>query len=425
MNFIRANIVFTIIMSLALLGAIYLIYLDISIHSVITEANRVTKESNEQFERSLRGGKNRPGDLNVKMINEDSRILTGKVKSLQRIFGNTYRNAMLKFASAVNCSEDELHIWLKEICDDEKNKMKSTEGLIKLLLDKIVQEKKLKIEKVSELFRKNFIDEAQKRTVEDVDENKGYVFLGLALGLPRRMTPTNARERLNQTQGQMLLQYMIPGVKKLSRVQEFTYSEFVEKTPSGQQVEDILEMLPVFEDIFRFRMKESGLSDVLSFSRESDVPGVVSEVYREYKFKTEVAGSIDSVRKFVRLLLDAYKDNHVYVINWVSIVAKDSVKEIENLKSKLPESMEDSDEFDLSSLRTREQKRNARSSKSSRRRRSSSSSSSSKKKAFTAVKDPASKEYGKVLIGADRNVTATIHFSYFIYVGERINRNKN
>lgn len=409
MNFIKSNIIFTIVMSLTLLGALYLIYLDISKHSAITEANHVTSQSNQEFDSALRKGANRPVDLNVKMINEDTEILKVKAKELQRIFGNTFRNPMLKFAASVGETEDNLRKMLRELYEDEKNKVKTSQVLIPLLLDNVAKNKKLSRDRVNELFKNNFINEAQKRTIEDLDFVNGHETLGLALGMSRQMVPTIAGVHLRLMQGKMLRQYLIPGVKTLEGVQNYTYNQFVQRPPSGADVEDILEMLPIYEDIFRFRMKAAGLTDVISFKREG-FPTVVSDVYREVKFEATVRGSIDSVRKFAHLLQNAYRDNHVYALTWVSITGDDSVREVQELRSKLADT--EKNQQNVLADRTKRRKRSPR---STRKRNT----------AMLRKLDPSNKEYGKALIGVGKSVTASVKFSYFIYVGEKITRNKS
>ena len=428
MNFIRANIVFVIVMSLATVGALYLIYLDISIHSVITEANEVTRKSNEDFERALRSGRNRPVDLNVKMINEDTRILTGKVKQLPRIFGSPYRNAMLKFASALNVTEDDLRERLRKLFEDENNKVKTPEILVPLLLQELAKEKKISPDEIKKIFNTVFIPEAQKNTLENLDKtNSGYVPLGIALGLTRQMTPTVAWSYLREMQGILYTRRLIPGVKTMTGVQNFTYNEFVERPPSGEQVEDILEVFPIYEDLFNVRMRRSGaakdvsntfqIGEILSLQRVPRQPQIVADVFKEYRFEMQFRASMGSVREFIKRLLEAHKENRVYILNWVSVTADDSIREVSDLRTKLASSRGGQNE-DISRDSGDRGRRSSRSKKSRRVKTVYSSDGEDADKSFSA-------DYAKVVIGAGKNVTATIRFSYFIYVGERLNRNRN
>ncbi|MBO5725087.1 MAG: hypothetical protein J6S58_09690 [Lentisphaeria bacterium] len=420
MNFIRTNIIFVIVMSIVTLGALYLIYLDISIHSEITEANQVTQTSNSEIANAQKKPKSRgkamPGDKDVEAIKDDTRILMGKTRDLQRIFGNPYRNPMLSFAKAIKVTEDYLREKLKALYEDEKNKVKTSEILIPLLLKEVAAEKK--ISNIDEIFRKVFVKQAQNLTEENLESSpsSGHVLLGLSLGLSRQMTPTKASIHLNMMQGKMFSQYLIPGVKTLAGVQNFTYNEFVQRPPSGEQIEDILEMLPIFEDIFRVRMRKIGIGEVVSFRRLSVFPTVVSDVYREYKFTTTIRGPIDSVRKFIRNLQKAYEDNHVYVVTWVKVSSDDSAREIDELRKLLESTDDNVNARELGSVKTIRKKSSGSRGRSARNRRGSSSGDN--------TGSPASrKDYAKVLIGNDaNNVTAEISFSYYIYVGERINK---
>ena len=67
MNFIKKNIIFTIVAAITLIGALFLIYLDWTKHDAIAAANLITQDSQQKFDDAFRKG-NKPVDLNIKMI---------------------------------------------------------------------------------------------------------------------------------------------------------------------------------------------------------------------------------------------------------------------------------------------------------------------------------------------------------------------
>ncbi len=84
-----------------------------------------------------------------------------------------------------------------------------------------------------------------------------------------------------------MIQRLIPGVTKLSTVQDFTFNQFIQTFPSGDAILDILYTMPIYEDIFS-RMKKSRLVQVDSFHQLSVIK--LSDKYTVYAFKTRVYG---------------------------------------------------------------------------------------------------------------------------------------
>ena len=322
MNFIKKNLIFSIVVALTLLGALYLIYLDWTLHVSITEANATTQKSQENFDSAFKEG-NKPVDLNIKMIKDDTEELRKRTVRLQRIFGSPYRKALLKFAAGLKVSEDELLERMSKLYNDENEKIKTAEVLIPKLFAGLEKDKQLKSEDIMNEYKK-FISSVQMETVEDFPSlTAGYDILGEALGLPRTMSSSIAHVYLGQMQRKILSQRLIPGVKQLEVVQNFTFNQFIQTFPSPEDVVDILDTMPIYEDIFR-RMNAARLETVMNFARTGAPTKFGGDKYMSYEFSTTVTGSIDSVRQFMNDLLDAYKENRVYVITWVSLSSPES-----------------------------------------------------------------------------------------------------
>ena len=424
MNFFKKNIIFTIVIFMTLLGALYLIYLDWTNHDAISEANETTRQNQENFDNAFKKG-NKPVDLNIQMIKADTEDLRKRTVSLQRIFGNPYRKALLKFAAGLKVSEDELYERLKKLYEDDNEKVKKAEILIPKLFAGLEKDKKISSADVMNEYKK-FISDVQMETVEDFPSlTAGYDILGDALGLPRTMSPSIAHVYLGQMQRKLLSQRLIPGVTRLETVQNFTFNQFIQTFPSTSDVEDILNTMPIYEDIFR-RMNACRLETVEAFERNGPPTKLAGDKYLAYNFTTTVTGSIDSVRNFMNNLLDAYKENRVYVITWVSLTSPASSAEVEDVRKKLlgegdQRSPTENDEFSPEnrppSRRRRGSSRGPRPGGNQPRRRS------------LQVKQPLSEmeaemqpDYGSVLIGKNRNINAVLKFRYYRYVGERLKK---
>ena len=243
---------------------------------------------------------------------------------------------------------------------------------------------------------KKFIADVQTETVEDLTYYTGYSLLAAAIGLQRTMSASMTHVYLTQLQKKINDQRLIPGVTKLSTVQDFTFNQFVNTFPSGDAILDILYTMPIYEDIFS-RMKKARLVLVDSFSRTSVVK--LSDKYTVYSFKTRVYGPMDSIRAFVNSLQNAYKDNRVYVTTWISISSR-STDEVERTRARI---------FGTGSAAQDQMdggRGGARRQPMSRTRHRS------------ELEIEMQPDYGSTVIGLDNNVTADIEFKYYVYTGD-------
>lgn len=421
MNFFKKNIIFTIVAVITLLGAIFLIYLDWTKHDAITAANEITQKSQADFNKAFAKNKgNIPVELNIKMIQNDTEELKKRTVNLQRIFGKPYRKALIHFAASLNVTEDDLYARMKKLFEGDTGTAKTADALVPKLFEELEKEKKLPKDSIKNNEFKKFIAEIQTETVEVfVTLEAGYDILGVALGIPRTMSPSMAHVYLGQLQRKLRSQRVIPGVDSLATVQNFTFNQFVQTFPSNEAVRDILDTMPIYEDIFR-RMGASRLEKVEKFERERQPEKLAGDKYLAYTFSTTVTGTMESVRNFMNNLLDAYKENRVYVITWVSLTSKDSSDEVEEVRRRLFGSEQ------ASAGPSAEEP--AQTGRRSRRRRSADSGNRAQMVAgrlFRVVSEEEAEsqpDYGSTVIGKKRNVTAVLRFKYYEFVGDRLKK---
>ena len=393
MNLLKKNIIFVIVCSLTLIASIYLIYMDFAKQGEVMTANEEAQKSSEESAAAYKSG-NKPVEQNVEMIHADTEKLKLKTAALQRIFGKPYRKALLAFAASIKSSEDELYQKFSVLFNDEKEKVKTAEALVPKLLESLEKEKNISKADMEAAFKK-FIADVQTETVEELTYYTGYSILGAAVGLQRTMSASMAHVYLTQSQKKINDQRLIPGVTKLSTVQDFTFNQFVQTFPSGDAILDILYTMPIYEDIFN-RMKKARLIQVDSFSRLSVVK--LSDKYTVYSFKTRVYGPMNSIREFVNSLQNAYKDNRVYVITWISIFSR-STDEVEKTRAKIFGTGSSSPDQLDGRGGTRRQPVNRRTPRSE-------------------LEIEMQPDYGSTVIGLDNNVSADIEFKYYVYTGD-------
>ena len=426
MNFLKKNIIFTIVAVITILGSLVLSYLDWTRHVAITEANAVTQESQEKFDAAFKSG-NKQVDLNIKMIQNDTAELRKRTSALQRIFGKPYRKALLTFASSLKVSEDELYERMKKLFESDTGTAKTAEALVPLLFAELEKEKKLPKDSIKNSHFMKFVSDVFLDTVEKADKNDligtGYDIFGVALGLQRTMSPSKAHVYLSQMQSEIRSRGLIPGVNSLEAVQNFTFNQYVQTFPSNEAVVDILNTMPIFEDIFR-RMRNSHLDRVDDFKRIGPPTKLNGDKYLCYEFTANVVGTMDSIRKFLNNLLDAYKDNRVYVVTWVSLTSEGSSAEVNQLRGQLfgnePANNPQGDEM---APPEEGRRRNTRRRRPPRRPPVAGQTSSGRMfKILTEEEVEALPDYGQVRIGKNLNVSAVLRFKYYNYVGDSLKK---
>lgn len=422
MNFIKKNIIFTIVAAVTLIGSLFLIYLDWTKHDAISAANLVTQESQNKHEAAFRKG-NKPVDLNIKMIQNDTEELKKRTVNLQRIFGKPYRKALLNFAASLKMSEDDLYARMKKLYESDTGTAKTADALVPKLFEELEKDKKLPKGSIEKNQFMKFVAEVFSTSLEKYESvSTGYDILGVALGLQRVMSPSRAHVYLSEMQSRIRSQRLIPGVDSLETVQNFTFNKFVQTFPSNEDVLDILETMPIFVDIFR-RMEASRLERVEYFQRQGAPMKINGDKYLCYYFSAAVQGTMDSIRNLLNNFLNAYKDNQVYVVTWVSTTSEPSSREVEEARNKFFKA----DYSQASSAPPAEEQPKPGSRRRQRRRRPGPAASPQivAGRIFRIVSEEEAEsqpDYGAIVIGKDRIVRAEIRFKYYKFIGDRLRK---
>ena len=205
----------------------------------------------------------------------------------------------------------------------------------------------------------------------------------------------------------------IPGVLTLQTVRDFTYNQYVQTPPPLNKISDILTMMPIYEDIF-YRMRLSKLSNVESFNRLNE--GVAqSDKYMKYSFKTKVTGDIDSIRKFINTLHEAYKENQVYVVTWVSLESHTD-QEVAQARALIA-----GDTAGVAQPQPNPRNYPPPMERPGYRApRRTDQTGPAVSEAHLPLEERS--DYGKVIIGLNKQVTADIEFDYYVFIGDRLGK---
>ena len=425
MNFVKKNLIFFIVCSLTLLASLYLIYMDLATHSLISKANTDTETSRQKADKAYKGKGNRPVDPNVKMIASDTEVVKHRTAMLQRIFGKPYRMALIAFAKEIGMTEDDLLNKFRDFFESEEQTDKSVEVLIPAFKKTLGDEKKV------ETAFNHFIEAVQKITVEPLQGQAANDIFAVALGVPRSMNSSSCHVLLATMQRNIFDRRNIPGVLNIQTVRDFTYNEYVQTPPPLNKISDILTMMPIYEDIFS-RMRQSKVANVESFSRLNE--GVAhSDKYMKYSFKTQITGELDAIRKFVNALHEAYKENQVYVVTWVSLTSHTDQEIAQarllitgnanapaaapvrqpNIRNNMPEMMPPN--FPRPYFQQPNIPRIFPRPNFQQPNRANVVSANE-----SHLPPEERSDYGKAIIGVNRYVTAEMEFDYYVFIGDRL-----
>ena len=172
------------------------------------------------------------------------------------------------------------------------------------------------------------------------------------------------------------------------------------------------------------RMRNSHLDRVEDFKRIGPPTKLNGDKYLCYEFSANVVGTMDSIRKFLNNLLEAYKDNRVYVVTWVSLTSDGSSVEVNQLRGQLfGNETVNNPQGDEMAPPEEGRRRNSRRRRQPRRPQVTAQTSSGRMfRILTEEEAEALPDYGQVRIGKNLNVSAALRFKYYKYVGDSLKK---
>lgn len=452
-TFLKKNILFFSVFVVAFAISLFLLVLDISLFAEIQEGQQKIKETTEKYNKE-RDSKVMPVKQNADKIQEDTAELKLQVLELQRKFGLQYRKFLLQFARETGIDESTLISEFKKHFDEYKVKNADREESLAELLNRPPNHLKDQVffafmDKYRErlaliLSRRAAEMEAKKKTQEYNEENvkvrdadKAKIqnafarfftamiseplftvenltpgderarrrvqedIFASALGLPRTKSALDCFDYLLDMQREFVAKRLIPGVTDLETVRSFTYDKYVTDNPRSSEIPEILLAMPVFEDVAR-RLRSVRDIEVTEMSKSGPSPAPASDKYIRYTFKLKVNCTMSSIREFVNKLHEAYKDNRVYVVRWISVSAG-SENELAELKKILEDQSGNTGNVRLGQRGNMRFDRNA--------------AGATGIAPYLESLDP---KYATAIVGKGTGVTAEIDFDYYIYIGERV-----
>lgn len=382
MAFIKKNMLLVVTLAISVGVSAFLGYRVIVATGEMNDSMRKVEELKKAIQK-LNDQNIIPKKENLDNIIKDQEEVGAKKRKLQMIFGNPYRKAVQRMAKALGMTETQLREKWRTTFLEEADKGSTRALIFENFFNNLGRAKK---EKAFAAFK-----DALKGSVEPLNNANINGCIMEALGVPRKMEPLVCKKFLSDMLHN-LVTYMeesgrkegtpfIFGVgEKNNKVKFLTFEKFEgEALPIPEQVPYIFKHLKLIEDLL-FRIKASGLTQLLDISRENMTGKTLASDYLAFSYTIEVQGSIRAVRALVNNLLEAYKDNEVYVIRAMTL--EDAVDEAEAVFSE----------------------------------GSKGNTSKSRKKDA----EESSAESNVVLIGNSKEVKATITFDYILFTGNEL-----
>lgn len=395
MEFIKKNAVMVIVLSVALLIGIGLSYMTLMKHRDMTKSMHEVEKIKEEIKNLI---KQKPAPLaeNLKRIKDDTAVFDKKLKEIKCLFGQPYKKPFEIFAKALGMTEGELlenfrNFWKKEA------RKGSNEFQLLIKFKSTLNQEKL-APAMSE-----FTKAIQASTVEIVDQSNIDMFLLTALGLPRTMSDVNCKTYIFAMQRGLTLK--LTGTKeKTSDTNDaaidivkfpFGFSEYDAKMPLYEDIPYIMKHWVMMEDIVG-RLVNADIRQIDSVSKLNGLAGEEDKGFVKFRYSITVTGDMDSIRKFVNSLQEAYKENKIYIIKDISLdKISDEAKKITETKH-TPATTRENPSRDQKDKTLKQLEEEERLPFNQRR------------------------SYGSPVLGVSKICKAVIEFDYVIYTGEEL-----
>ena len=391
MNLLKKNIVLVVVLTITLLVAgvmsFFVVKATNKMKKSLVSVGELRKKINELNEQSPA-----PLNENLERITNDYTVIAKKVKELQPIFGTPYPKGVKVFAEALGLDVKDLKSQWRKTYRKEIKKGGHRSLIFVKFLSKFDSAKLNKA-------RERFQNTVNKNSIENINETNINGSIMEALGLPRKLDEISCKQYIKDMQTDVV-NYMktvnkegeTPFIFKDAIAEKLSFEKYDDAMPRPDEVSFIFKHWKMIADLF-MRLKSSKVSYMELIKRDNLLSGtVVSRKYLFFSYTIEIKGSLNSIRAFMNSMMDAHKDNKIYIIRSLSLTANDEASSILTGKAD-PKAV------------ARRSPRNAR-----QRGRVAA------KKATV----PEVLEVNVPIIGVSNTVTAIITFDYVIFIGNEI-----
>ena len=269
-----------------------------------------------------------PVDGNVPLIETDIKLYSRAADQLRGKFGHPLQPALDQFISVLRLNDGK-KISLKKFKEEFTAEWTKSESTAQKGIDyKLFQRRFRNWPEAMQAFR----GLAEKLTAEPItDNNIDEVFLS-SLGVMRRFDnkPENLQRFMAENRRRMLemtkdkILFETPEAANFSFVLPATSGSGNFDMRSGYLPDDDPMIAPHWEILSDFvkRASESGIHSFVSFRKRAIQPEKVGS-FDVFHYSIEVTGTMESIRKLVAILDQAFHENRVYVVRSIFLYQDD------------------------------------------------------------------------------------------------------
>lgn len=325
MNLIKKNIIIFVVLAITLIVAGVMIFFVVKatgkMKKSVTSVEELRKKINELNEQSPA-----PVQENVERINNDYKMIAQKVKEIQPIFGTPYKEALSNFAKELDKNVEDLKDEWKRLYLVEIKKG----GARSLIFVKYLSTfDSAKMAKALEAFKTT----VNTNSLEIINEANINGCIMEALGLPRKMDEISCKQHIRDMQISVVnyLKAMknpndskeVPFTFKDETAEKLSFEKYDDAMPRPDEVPLIFKHWRLIEDVL-VRMKTSGINYLESMQRENLLKGKkISGDYLVFTYKLKIKGTQNSVRAFLNSLMDAHKEEKIYIVRSIDFESND------------------------------------------------------------------------------------------------------
>ena len=327
MNLIKKNIILVTVLSVTLILAAVMIFFVIKATGTMKESassvEDLRKKINDLNERSPA-----PLQKNLDMILNDKKMITEKVEAIQPVFGSPYSKAIKLFSQALDLDINELKRNWRETFSSEIKKGGHRTLIFVKFLSQFDSEKLANANKA-------FADEVNSKSIDQIDETNINGAIMEALGLPRKMDEISCKTYIRNMQVRTVAYLKSkesesdPGItfKDEKIAEKLSFEKYEEAMPRPDEVPFIFKHWRMIEDLC-MRLKAARIIYLESISRNNLLDGDTKGKYLVFTYTLNVKGPLNSIRSLLNSMLEAYKDNKIYIVKSIKLEVDDETAKI-------------------------------------------------------------------------------------------------
>ncbi|MHB9138698.1 MAG: hypothetical protein ACYC4Q_04755 [Victivallaceae bacterium] len=312
-KFIKKNMVLVIVLAATLIGVGVMAFLVTREHGAMQAYMKQTEDLKDKIKELIKQ-KPAPVEGNLDRLKKDAEGYKEKSKGLVILFGKPFYPAAKKFAEEMGMSVDEFRTKLSTFWDSNK-----ASGVTRDQMYGMFKAGFNNPEKWDKAIQ-NFTVEAQKYTLERIDENNVDEILLASFGLARNLRFSGVRcdNFMKDLRFSLVDLYNADKDKRIDFGPAASSFSFDFKgLPERDSIPDIVKCWLGIEDLAK-RLVGTGVTYLDFFNKES-LTGRVDGNYTTYRFTIGVRGDLDSIRKVMENLYKAYSERRVYVVSGIAL----------------------------------------------------------------------------------------------------------